>query len=96
MTRILLQIVLPLALPFIAYGVWLAIERRRVEKLGKGETPGWSEAPVVWLGAAGLALAAIATAGFLLSQGGDKASGVYVPPHLENGRIVPGHIEPRR
>ncbi|MFM7347814.1 MAG: DUF6111 family protein [Tagaea sp.] len=96
MTRILLQIVLPLLLPFIAYGVWLAIERRRAEKLGKGEVPGWSEAPVVWLGAAGLALAGIATAGFLLLQDGDKASGVYVPPHLENGRIVPGHIEPRR
>jgi hypothetical protein len=96
MTRILLQIVLPLALPFLAYALWLSVERRRAEKLGRGEIPGWSEAPVVWLGASGLALAAIAAAGFLLLQGGDKADGVYVPPHLENGRIVPGHMEPQR
>lgn len=96
MTRILLQIALPFALPFIAYAMWLAVERRRAEKLGRGEVPGWSEAPIVWLGAAGLLLAAIATAGLLLLPGGDKASGIYVPPHLENGRIVPGHLEPAR
>ncbi|MCA3246179.1 MAG: DUF6111 family protein [Tagaea sp.] len=96
MSRIFLQIVLPLLLPFIAYGVWLSVERRRAEKLGRGEVPGWSEAPVVWLGLAGLVLATIATVGLLLLPGGNKVSGDYVPPHLENGRIVPGHIEPAR
>ncbi len=96
MTRILLQIALPLALPFLAYAMWLAVERRRAEKLGRGEVPGWSEAPVVWLGAAGLTLAAIATAGFVLLQDGEKTGGVYVPPHLENGRVVPGHLDPGR
>lgn len=97
MTRILLQIALPFVLPFIAYAMWLAVERRRAEKLGRGEVPGWSEAPIVWLGAAGLGLATIATVGFMLLQDGDKASGRYVPPHVENGRVVPGHIEaPRR
>ncbi|MCM0019249.1 MAG: DUF6111 family protein [Tagaea sp.] len=94
MTRILLQIALPFVLPFLAYGLWLAVERRRAEKLGRGEVPGWSEAPVVWLGAAGLGLATIATLGLLLLQDGDKRSGIYVPPHLENGRIVPGQLEP--
>ena len=94
MTRILLQIALPLVLPFLAYAMWLAVERRRAEKLGRGEIPGWSEAPIVWLGAAGLGLATVATLGLLLLQDGDKRSGNYVRPHVENGRIVPGHLEP--
>jgi hypothetical protein len=94
MTRILLQMALPFVLPFLAYAMWLAVERRRAEKLGRGEAPSWSDAPVVWLGAAGLGLATIATLGLLLLQDGDKRSGIYVPPHLENGRIVPGQLEP--
>ena len=27
---------------------------------------------------------------------GKSESGVYVPPRWENGRIVPGHVEPQR
>lgn len=93
MTRILLQIVLPLLLPFVAYAAWLSVERRRAEKLGRGEAPGWAEAPLVWLAGAGLALVLIATFGFSLLQGGDKYDGRYVPARVEDGRIVPGHME---
>jgi hypothetical protein len=25
---------------------------------------------------------------------GTSAPGTYVPPHVENGRVMPGHIEP--
>jgi hypothetical protein len=31
---------------------------------------------------------------FGLSRSLDQ--GVYVPPHFENGRLVPGHTEPTR
>ncbi len=93
MTRILLQIVLPLILPFAVYAAWLSVERRRAEKLGRGEVPSWAEAPLVWLAGAGLGLALVATAGLALLQGGDKFDGRYVPARVEDGRIVPGHIE---
>jgi hypothetical protein len=32
---------------------------------------------------------------FVVNVGfGRPEPGVYVPPHLENGHIVPGHVEP--
>jgi hypothetical protein len=93
MMRILLQIVLPLVLPFVVYAAWLSVEQRRAEKLGRGEAPTWAEAPLVWLAGSGLGLALIATLGVSLLQGGDKYDGLYVPARVENGRIVPGHIE---
>ena len=48
----------------------------------------------MWLLAAGLILAALTLIAVSLDFGGPR-NGVYVPPHLDNdGKVVPGHVEP--
>ena len=43
----------------------------------------------------GVALTALVL--FVVTVGfGTAMPGIYVPPRLENGRIVPGHIEPAK
>ena len=93
MGRILFQIVLPILLPTLIYVAWLAATRRRAEKAESGERPEWSEAPWLWLAAGGVALAAflaLASAFF----GGAPVGGVYVPPQVIDGKVVPGRVEP--
>jgi hypothetical protein len=91
--RILFQVVFPIVLPALLYALWMAAERRRVEA-GGGEKPGWADAPWLWLLALGLFFAGlIAVAIFVF--GGGSSTGVYVPPAVQDGQVVPGHIEPR-
>ncbi len=93
MWRIAVEVALPIVLPFVVYILWLGYERRRMERLGTGAPPRWQDAPFIWLGAAGLALAAILlVAGVLF--GGEGTQGRYVPPQLIDGEIVPGRVEP--
>jgi hypothetical protein len=90
MIRILLEFLLPLVLPTLVYAGWMALEKRRAERLGKGEAP-W-----VWLSLAGVVLAALLLFGLALMRDTGNAKGQYVPPRMEkDGRIVPGHVEPR-
>jgi hypothetical protein len=93
MSRILVQFVLPTLLPALLYALWLAAMRRRVEAAGD-DHPGWSDHPWVWLLALGLFFAAIITIASAMFSG-DGTEGLYVPPRIENGRIVPGHIDSR-
>lgn len=87
MGRIILLYVLALTLPFIAYRLWLRFEAWRA-RLPPEKRP----VPWVPLVAVGLFFVIIVTLGeaFL---GGDPAGGTYVPARLEDGRLVPGHIE---
>jgi hypothetical protein len=86
--RVLLTIVLPLALPTALYLAWLRAARWLDAERGRRATP-W-----LWLAGAGVVLLAVVllvvTVGF-----GTAERGVYVAPHLDHGRIVPGHIEPQ-
>jgi hypothetical protein len=89
--REILTLVVPLVLPTVIYLIWLRTARWS-EASG---TVAWHKLPWVWLALTGVALTAIVlvvvTVGF-----GTTTPGIYVPPHVENGRIVPGHIEPER
>ncbi|MBL8833276.1 MAG: hypothetical protein JNL71_12870, partial [Rhodospirillales bacterium] len=69
MIRILLEFVVPLVLPLAVYAAWMAMEKRRADKLGHGEAPTWAEAPWVWLSLAGVLLAGVVTVGLVLMQG---------------------------
>ena len=96
MIRILLEFLLPLILPTVVYGLWMAFERRRQEKLGRGEPPTWRDAPFVWLGLAGVVLTAVLLFGLVLLRDTGNAKGQYVPPRLApDGTIAPAHVEPR-
>ena len=70
--------------PFAAYALW-----RRLN-------PGAEPSPaVVWLGLAGIGLAMAGAVWYGLSVSMEPGT-VYVPARMEDGRIVPGHAEPRR
>ncbi|HUK60192.1 MAG TPA: DUF6111 family protein [Stellaceae bacterium] len=87
--RVFLTIVLPLLLPTALYVLWtIGAGRFHLE-----ETPEfWRELPFLWLALAGMVLT-LALVVSVAELGGAK-NGVYVPPHLENGTIVPGRLEP--
>ena len=90
MLRVLLTVVLPLILPTALYLVWLRLARPGA--LADGVR--WQALPFVWLAGAGAVLLALVL--FIVSvHFGSPQQGTYVPPSLENGRVVPGHIEPK-
>jgi len=104
MLRVFLTIVLPLVLPTALYLVWLRVAHWLPGGSPQGSPPAqsqpgewvqWAALPWVWLAAAGALLLALML--FVVTvHFGTAQPGTYVPPRWENGRIVPGHIEPTR
>jgi hypothetical protein len=94
MGRIFLEFLLPLLLPTVLYLLWVRAERSRIERLGRGEPPRWQDAPFLWLALMGVVLAG-AVLMALHFAGGAGTEGVYVPPRLIDGQVVPGHVDPR-
>jgi hypothetical protein len=77
-------------LPFVVYFGWVKFVRRQMQVSGGV----WEDAPKGWLVAAGVVLFAISlTATIIMSRTGDDPSKTYVPPHYEDGHIVPSHVE---
>lgn len=73
--------------PFAAYALYLAVRRREVKDAGNWTTP-----VLVWCG--GLAVVLTAASLLILTQFDRAPAGsTYVPPHVEDGRVVPGHFE---
>jgi hypothetical protein len=91
MLRVFFTIVLPLLLPTALYLCWMRVAHWSP----RGETVRWTALPWVWLAATGALLLALVLFGVTVHFG-TSVPGVYVPPRWENGRIVPGHIEPGR
>ena len=84
--RILLDIVLFL-LPFFLYGIyWRAIGQATAK--GKAGVHPWTI-----LTAIGLVLVIASFIWWRLSTG-DAMNGLYVPPHVEDGEVVPGQFVP--
>jgi hypothetical protein len=91
MLREFLTLVVPLLLPTAFYLIWL--RAMRWAEPGRGAS--WEGPPWVWLAASGVALAALVL--FVVTvHFGTATPGIYVPAHVENGRIVPGRIVPRK
>lgn len=91
MSRFLLQFVLPLILPTVLYVLWWwAIGRRRAD--ADGRPGGLARGPWFWLILAGLVLLGAALIATALTTG-TAFDGRYVPPQLEGGRVVPGHMD---
>jgi len=90
MIRVLLTIILPLLLPTLLYVLWVLTMRRAELTAGARLL---QNVPLIWLGAAGLALVAVVLVVASLGFGGG-GSGVYVPPTTVDGKIVPGHVVP--
>lgn len=82
MTRVLLAEALLFLVPFLLFGLYLALRRRNPFHVAA-----W-EGSISWLALAGLAAA---VAGFvILGILSDGQQGAYVPSHVEDGRVVPG------
>jgi hypothetical protein len=88
MIRILLENILLFLLPTIIYIAYRLLTRE--ENTSSARV--LDDAPLLWLFVAGAALA-LATLVFFGSTTGGKPGQVYVPPVLEDGKIVPGHNE---
>lgn len=93
MARILFQVIFPIVLPALLYALWMTAERRRADAEG-AEKRSWSSAPWIWLLALGVLFAGVIAVAVAL-LGGDPAGGVYVPPELRDGRVIPGHVVPK-
>lgn len=75
-----------LLLPLTVYVLYIRYVRDRQ----KAE-PAWRETPWTWLIAAGLVLLTLSVL-VLGVVGGDPPGGVYVPPHVEDGKLIPGQV----
>jgi hypothetical protein len=74
-------------LPFAAYALWLVVTRRTLTNVGD-----WEIRTIGYLALAGAVLVIGVLVAFVHLDS-DEPGGVYVPAHLENGKIVPGHFE---
>ena len=83
MIRVALTILLPLLAPTAIYFLWLSTLGRAAER----------NTPWTWLIVGGLVAAGAALVVVGVGTGGNQA-GSYVPPHVENGHVVPGQIAP--
>lgn len=80
----------PVLLPLLIYGLWYLRMRRRAQ--AKDETPPhFRDGPWYWAVLASLIAGLGCFLWLWVSTQGEK--GAYVPPRLQDGRIVPGHIE---
>ena len=83
--RILIEVLLFL-LPFALYGIYWQL-------IGRGKDEEGRRHPWAMLFIIGLVLVIISFFVWAVSEG-DPREGVYVPPHVEDGRIVPGRVVP--
>lgn len=95
MLRFLFLIAALFAAPFIAHALWRIGQGLRPEADGAegAENAGQPQVPVQVLALTGAGLALIAVFVLaVLGSGETGRDGVYTPPRLEGGRIVPGEI----
>lgn len=91
MLRILLTIVLPIAIPLVAYFAYAAYARRRALLAGEDNLPHWREGPWFWvlLGGTGLMIATLVALGL---TSGVPPGAKLEPPRLIDGKVVPSHV----
>lgn len=91
MLKVLLTQVFPLLLPIVIYLLWLRAARRRASAAG-GANPRWHDAPWTLMVASGLFVLIVGMVSLALFTG-EEPGGTYVPPYVEDGVVVPGHVE---
>lgn len=89
--RLFLTYIVPLLLPLALYVSYILVARRVAA--GQGPLAAQLRAlPWMWLAAAGVLLLGISLLVLNLTTGSDP-NRPYVPPHMENGEVVPGRVE---
>ena len=89
--KLFLTKILPLLIPLAIYVGWLIYARKRARALGTAK-PSARDAPwpIMLLTGLTVLITGMITLGLFT---GEKPGGIYVPPHMENGEIIRGHIE---
>ncbi len=93
MIRNILTVVVPFLAPIIAYLVYMyyTAKNREEERAGR-RIPEWRRWPWLILVSSGAVLTALSLAVLGVPDGADDP-GSYTPPHMENGKIVPGGFQ---
>lgn len=86
MTRIILERLLLFAVPFALYAVYLLLLRIR-PPVNVPNTP-WT---ILFI--AGLSLFALSFVVWGFTEG-EPTTGRYIAPHVVNGQVVPGYVQP--
>ncbi|MDJ1159326.1 DUF6111 family protein [Chelatococcus sp. SYSU_G07232] len=85
MTRALFEELVLFLAPFVIFALYLVLRRRNpfAKAHWNGQVP--------WLAIAGLlvVIAGLVYTGLVA----ERRTGAYVPPHLENGKLVPGQFK---
>ncbi|MGA2045085.1 MAG: DUF6111 family protein [Roseiarcus sp.] len=86
MVRAVLEPTLLFLSPFLAFALYLAARARYPLAVEH-----WTRGRVSTLTLVGLAIAVLGMIAFGLTA--PRGRGVYVPAHIDNGELVPGHIK---
>ncbi|MEX0694853.1 MAG: DUF6111 family protein [Rhodospirillales bacterium] len=92
MVRLIFTYVVPLVAPFLMYLAWNAYARARARQTG-GEEPSLQKGPVFWSILAGFILLGASLITLAMIGGTNPDSGVYIPPRIEDGKIIPPSYE---
>jgi hypothetical protein len=84
MLRAIIEEVLLFVLPFGLFAGYLVVKRRN-----PFDVEHWSR-HVFWLAVAGLAMAIVL--GLYSGFSARRSQGAYEPPHMEDGKLVPGRF----
>lgn len=92
MIRVLLEL-WPVLLPLLAYVLWHLRKRRKARKAGE-PLPRLREGPWVWAVLAAIGVGVVLLLGWGFSLEPQPMSRGYTPPHWEDGKMIPGSVEP--
>ncbi len=87
MSRILIQIILPLMAPLMVYALWVWYGRKRAETSGD-EPPEFTKGSSFWSIILGFILMIISMVWLATSHGVSPDSGVYEAPKFIDGKIT--------
>ncbi|RDD61677.1 hypothetical protein [Ferruginivarius sediminum] len=90
MLRKLLTIVLPIALPFVVY--YLYITWARMRGAGQGQQPGYKDPPWPWLAAGGVVLMAAALIAWRVLSDPAAPGAEIVPDRYIDGQVEPSYV----
>jgi hypothetical protein len=94
MTRILFTYLVPFLLPIAIYALWVWYRTGYAARHG-GEAPNFEQGPWPLLLFSG-ALLSFAVMGTIALNQGEPAGAAYEPARIENGRVVPGNLDPNK
>lgn len=89
MLRMTLLELAAFALPFLMYFLWR--NSRWSADDADNDQPAF---PIVQVAAAGLVVSLIVLTVLVFLDDSSSGDGIYIPPHIEDGQVVPGRFEP--